>query len=440
MSLKATNLVRPNTYEIEIESTAEEFESAVESTYRKNRGRINVPGFRKGKAPRKMIEKLYGETVFYDDAINSMVPTVVAPAVEETKLELVGRPEIDVTSISRENGVAFKVTVTVKPEVKVEGYKGIKIEKYPEEVTDKDVENAILEERKKNARIIAAEDREAQDGDTVNIDFKGFVDGEQFEGGTEEGYDLKLGSKAFIPGFEDQIVGKKAGEEFSINVTFPENYQMEEIAGKEATFEIKLNSVSYEELPEADDEFAQDISEFDTLDELKADIRSKLTEGAAKRAKSINTESMFAELAKLVEGDIPEVMYEEQIDRYMSDFERRLKAQNLTTEIYYAFSGQDEKAVRAQYKDAAEKSVKVSLALEYIAKAENLEVSAEELEKEVAEIAENAKVPVDRVKQLISLDVVKNDLLMEKAKDLCMANVEYVEKKEEADSAAEKTE
>ena len=420
MSLKATNLVKPNTYEVEITSTAEEFENAIEQTYRRQRNRINVPGFRKGKAPRKMIEKLYGETVFYDDAINALINPVVIPAVEETGLELVDRPEIDVTSISREDGVVFKVTCITKPEITLEKYKGIEAVKESPAVSDKDVDDAIERERKKNARIIAV-DRAAENGDTANINFVGYIDGEAFEGGSEDNYDLALGSNTFIPGFEAQLVGHKAGDDVTVNVTFPEDYQMEEIAGKPAEFEVHINSVSTEELPELDDDFAMDVSEFDTLDEYKADLRKRLEENAAIRAEEITQDRVFTKLTEYVGGDIPEVMYEKRMDYHMEMFKRRIASQGISMEMYTMFSGQSEKDLREGYRANSIIQVKADLAFEYVAKAENLEVTADEIEAKFAEIAKDAGTTVEHAKAALSADTIKEELLIDKAKRLVFA-------------------
>lgn len=437
MSLKATNLIKPNTYEVLVESTAEEFEDALQKTFLKQRKRINVPGFRKGKATRKMIEKLYGETVFYDDAINSMVPVVVAPAVEEAGLELVATPAIDVTSISRENGVAFTVTCIVKPEITVSSYKGIEAEKFDRTVTDEDVDKALEDQRRKNARIITVEDRAAENGDTADIDYEGFIDGKAFEGGKEKGHSLKLGSKSFIPGFEEQIVGHTVGEEFAINVTFPEGYPMEEIAGKNAEFKIRLNGLTSEELPELDDDFAMDVSEFDTLEEFKKDIRANLEAQLSQRAQSIISDRVLTKLAENVEGEIPVEMYESRIDRMVDDFNRRIQGQGISPEMYYSFSGIDEKKQRETYRPQAEVSVKVGLALEYIAKTENLEVSQAEIDAEYEKLAKDAGITADKAKAAVPADVIKEDLLKEKAQKLVIDNAVLTDPAPAEEKAAE---
>ncbi|MCR5806035.1 MAG: trigger factor [Oscillospiraceae bacterium] len=422
MSLKSQNLISANTYELEIESTAEEFESAIEKAYKKNRNRINVPGFRKGKATRKMIEKLYGETVFYDDAINSMVPTVIAPAVESTDLELVAQPEIDVTSISKETGVVFKVKCITKPEIKLENYKGIEVERVDFTVTDEDVDKALEREQKKNARLITVEDRPAQKGDIANIDYEGFIDGVPFEGGSEKAYDLNLGNGRFIPGFEDQIVGHTPGEEFTINVTFPEDYQMEDVAGKNAEFSIRLNAIQVEELPALDDDFAMDVSEFDTLDEYKADIKKNLEETAVKNTEAANANKILEKLASMVEGEIPEVMFEDEIDKNVVEFKRRLEQQGMDIDMYSAFTGMGEDAIRDQYRERSQTVVKLRLAYEFIAKAENLTCTMEEIDAEYEVIANNNKVSADVIKKIISSDDIKKDILSTKAQKFVVDN------------------
>ncbi len=422
MSLISKNKTGANTYELEISCSGEQFESAIEKAYRKAKGRISVPGFRKGKATRKMIEKLYGETCFYDDAINNLVPEVIAPVIEEEKLELVDTPQIDVTSISKEDGVVFKVVCTVKPEITIEGYKGIEVEKAVREVSDEDVENELKRQQEKNGRLITIEDRAAEMGDTVNIDFEGFMDGKAFEGGSEKGFDLKLGSGNFIPGFEDQIAGHNKGEEFTINVTFPEGYQMTELAGKPAEFAIKLNEIQTTELPELDDDFAKDVSEFDTLDEYKADIRKRLEERAAANADAVTENRIYDALVEKMQGEIPEVMFEKEIDRLVQDFDIRLRQQNLDMNMYLAFSGMDENKFRETFREQAEKSVKVRLALESIAKAEDIKITPEEMTAEVEAIAKRYNISADRVRSIVNPADLAADLLVRNAGKLVKDN------------------
>ena len=415
MSLISKNQTGANTYELEISGTGEQFESAIEKAYHKAKGKISVPGFRKGKATRKMIEKIYGETCFYDDAINAMVPEIIVPVIEEEKLDLVDTPQIDVTSISKEDGVVFKVVCTVKPDVTLEGYKGIEVEKAVREITDEDVDADLKRQQEKNGRLVTVEDRAAELGDTVNIDFEGFMNGKAFDGGSEKGFDLKLGSGNFIPGFEDQIVGHKKGEEFTINVTFPEGYQMEELAGKPAEFAIKIHEIQMTELPELDDEFAKDVSEFDTLDEYKADIRKRLEERAAANADAVTENRIYDALVEKMQGEIPAVMFEKEIDRLVQDFDIRLRQQNLDMNMYLAFSGMDENKFRETFRDQAEKSVKIRLALEKVAKLEKLEVTPDDMNAEAEAIAKRYNISVERVRQIVNPADLAADLLVRNA-------------------------
>lgn len=418
MSLKSANKIETNIYELEVEATAEEFEAAVQTAYQKAKNKINVPGFRKGKAPRKMIEKLYGEACFYDDAVNAMVPDVVGAAIDEAGIELVDRPEIDVTSLSKEAGVSFKVKCTAKPEVEISDYKGIEVEKSVKTVTDEDVDNRLKSMQERNGRLITVEDRAVENGDTVVIDFEGFMDGKAFDGGKEDGFSLKIGSGQFIPGFEEQIIGKSTGEEFTINVTFPENYQMEELAGKPAEFRIKLHEIKATELPELDDDFAKDTSEFDTLDELKADVRKKLEESAEKNAEAAAENAVYDALIEKMSAEIPQVMFENKIDDMVKDFEIRLSQQGLDLPMYLSFTGMDEAAFRDTFKDQAEKTVKLRLALEKIAKLENIEVTDEQVMEELKKMSEAYKIPVNQLMSIVSPVTLRTDLVVTEASKL----------------------
>ena len=418
MALISKNNTAANTWELEVSGTAEQFEEAVESAYRKQRGRISVPGFRKGKATRKMIEKLYGESVFYDEAVNSMVNTVILPAVEEADLELVDTPKLDVKSISKEDGVKFTVTCTTKPEVTVENYKGIEVEKPAREVKDSDVEEELKRQREKNGRLITVEDRAAKEGDTVNIDFKGFIDGVPFEGGAEKGFDLKLGSGNFIPGFEAQVAGHITGEEFTIDVTFPEDYQMEEVAGKPAQFEIKLNEIKETELPELDDDFAKDVSEFDTLDEYKADVKKMLEERAKNNADVIAENRIFDAFEKLVQADVPAVMFDKEIDRHVEDFEQRLQSQGLDMQMYLTFSGMTMEQFRDSFRENSEKSVRTRLGLEKVAQAEGLTATEEKVEEEIKKLADRYNIDASAMRNYVDINALKADILVSEAADL----------------------
>ena len=418
MSLKSTNKIETNIYELEVEASAEEFESAVQAAYKKAKNKINVPGFRKGKAPRKMIEKLYGESCFYEDAVNAMVPFVVGKAIDEAGIEVVDRPEIDVTALSKDTGVAFKVKCIAKPEVEISDYKGIEVEKTVKTITDEDVDNQLKSMQERNGRLITIEDRAVENGDTVVIDFEGFMDGKAFDGGKEDGFSLKIGSGQFIPGFEEQIVGKSTGEDFTINVTFPEKYQMEELAGKPAEFKIKLHEIKATELPELDDDFAKDTSEFDTLDELKADLKKKLEDNASKNAEAAAENAVYDAVIAKMNAEIPQVMFEHKIDDMVRDFEMRLSQQGLDLPMYLSFTGMDEAAFRDTFKDQAEKTVKLRLALEQIAKLENIEVTDEQVMEELKKMSENYKLPLNQLMSVVSPATLKTDMLVTEASKL----------------------
>ncbi|MGN0675440.1 MAG: trigger factor [Oscillospiraceae bacterium] len=415
MSLVSTNKIDATKYELIINVDAEGFEKAVQDAYMKARKKINVNGFRKGKAPRKMIEQLYGENVFYEDAVNALVNTDVAPAVEETDYELVTAPDIEVTSINKNDGVSFKVTVTVKPEVEISDYKGIEVDKTVNAVTDEDVDKQIQALRERNGRLVTVEDRAAENGDIAVIDFEGFKDGVAFDGGKDSNYELALGSNTFVPGFEEQIVGKKTGEEFTINVTFPENYQMEELAGQPCEFKIKLNEIKAKELPELDDEFVKDATEFDTLDELKNDLKTKLEERAAKNAEIEADNKLFESLIGKMTADIPQVMFENKIDEMVRDFEMRLSQQGLNMEMYLMYTNMDMPAFRKTFEAQAQNQVKVRLALEKIAELENVEVTDAQVEEEINRIAEQYNLTADKVKSIVSPKSIKADLMVAEA-------------------------
>lgn len=415
MSLVSNNKTAANTYVLEISADAAQFEEAVEKAYRKAKKNIAVKGFRKGNAPRKMVEKLYGENVFWEDAVNELIPVVVAPAVEEAGIKLVANPEINVNSINKNDGVVYEVTCTAKPEVEVFDYKGIEVKKTVEEVTDEKIDKAIEALRERNGRLVTVEGRAAQNGDVAVIDFEGFKDGVAFDGGSEKNYELNLGSGQFIPGFEDQIVGKNAGEEFTINVTFPENYQMKELAGQPAEFKIKLHELRAKELPELDDEFVKDATDFDTLDELKADYRKKLEENAEKAAENAADNQLYEALIGKMTAEIPQVMFEAQIDEMVRNFEMQLSQQGLTLDLYLTYTGMQMADFRKTFADRAEKEVKIRLALEKIAELENVEISDEKADEEYTKIAEQYNMPVDQVKVYISVEGLKADMKVAEA-------------------------
>lgn len=418
MSLKATNNVETNKYELEIEISAEDFEAAIEKAYLKARKNIAMPGFRKGKAPRKLIEKEYGEQVFFEDAVNLLYAPVVNGAVEESGLELVTRPEVEVTEISKENGVKLKATCITKPEVEVKDYKGIEVEKVVNPVTDEDINKQLDALREKNVTVETVDDRAAENGDDVVIDFEGFKDDVAFEGGKAEDFTLSLGSGQFIPGFEDQIVGHNAGEDFDINVTFPDEYQVKELAGAPAVFKIKLKSISKKVMPELDDDMVKDSTEFDTVDEYKADVKKKLEEANEKHADSEVEAKIFDKVIENMTAEIPQVMFDNRVNEMISELEQRLALQGISLDLYMQYTGQTIDTVKKAYAEQAEKQVKLRLALEKIAKLENIEVTEDELKAEFDKLAEAYKLDVDQIKQFIHDDDLKKDIAVGKAVDL----------------------
>lgn len=418
MSLKATNNVETNKYELEIEISAEDFEAAIEKAYLKARKNIAMPGFRKGKAPRKLIEKEYGEQVFFEDAVNLLYAPVVNGAVEESGLELVTRPEVEVTEISKENGVKLKATCITKPEVEVKDYKGIEVEKVVNPVTDEDINKQLDALREKNVTVETVDDRAAENGDDVVIDFEGFKDDVAFEGGKAEDFTLSLGSGQFIPGFEDQIVGHNAGEDFDINVTFPEEYQVKELAGAPAVFKIKLKSISKKVMPELDDDMVKDSTEFDTVDEYKADVKKKLEEANEKHADSEVEAKIFDKVIENMTAEIPQVMFDNRVNEMVSELEQRLAPQGISLDLYMQYTGQTMDTVKKAYAEQAEKQVKLRLALEKIAKLESIEVTEDELKAEFDKLAEAYKLDVDQIKQFIHDDDLKKDIAVGKAVDL----------------------
>ena len=416
MQLKGIEKKETNQVELTISVDKEEFDKAMNQAYRKNVGKMNVPGFRKGKAPRKIIEKMYGEGVFFEDAVNACYPAAYDAAVAEAKIEPVDHPEVTVDELSPE-GFTFKALVTVKPEVKISDYKGLIVEKSRVSVTEKDVKEELNRMADRNARLETV-DRPVKDGDTVTLDFEGFVDGVAFEGGKGENYTLGVGSGMFIPGFEEQIVGKKAEEPFDVNVTFPEQYQAAELAGKPAVFKCLVHEVKETQKPALDDEFAKDVSEFDTLDELKADLKVKIKENKERAAEDEYDEKLIDAMLEHFEAEIPEVMFEAQIDRIVEDFGYKLSMQGMGLDTYLQMNDMPMESFRKLFREQTEKQVKVRLALEAIAAQENLEVSEEELDKEFASLAEQNNLPADRVKQLLPAESLRGDLLTQKAVEL----------------------
>ena len=418
MSLKNANKVDTNRVELEIEVDAGRFEAAVNDAYKKNVRKMNIPGFRKGKAPRHLVEKLYGTGVFYEDAVNAVYPSALDEAIKESGYEYVeDKIDFDVTSVGPE-GLQFKATITVKPEVELDAYKGLKAEKKAVEVTDADVEEELHKLQDRQSRLVTVEDRAAEMGDTVTFDFEGRVDGELFEGGKAENYTLTLGSGQFIPGFEEQLVGKKADEECDVEVTFPEDYHAAELAGKPAVFHCKMHEIKVKELPELNDDFAKDCSEFDTLDELKADLRKNIEHRREHEAEDAFESELLEQLVAGFKAEVPEAMYEHRVEDSVRDFDYRLQSQGLNLDTYLQYTGMDHDAFRNGFREQAEKQVKIRLALEKIAELENIVPTAEEVEAEFAKMAEQYKMDVEKVKSLIDEKSLSKDLAVGKAMDL----------------------
>ncbi len=418
MSLKATNNVAVNKYELEIEVSAEDFEAALQKAYLKARKNIQMPGFRKGKAPRKLIEREYGEQVFFEDAVNLIYADVVNGAVEESGLTLVARPDVEVTAISKAEGVKIKATCVTKPEVEIKDYKGIEVTRTVKEVTDEDIDAQLNTLREKNVTVETVDDRAAENGDDVVIDFEGFKDGVAFDGGKAEDFTLTLGSGQFIPGFEDQIVGHNAGESFEINVTFPEEYQVEELKGAPAVFKINLKSISKKVLPEIDDEMIKDSTEFETLDEYKEDVKKKLAEANEKQADREVESAIFDVVIEKLEGEIPQEMYDNRVNEMVQELEQRLRAQGMSLDLYMQYTGQSLDTVKKTYEEQANKQVKLRLALEKIAQLENIEVSDEELDEELTKISEQYGVEKEQIKQIVAEEDLRRDVAVGKASEL----------------------
>ncbi len=426
MSLISANKVETNTYELAVSVGAEEFKKGIDKTYKKTVKNITVPGFRKGKAPKSIIEKMYGESVFFEDTVNDMYPEAYTKAVEEAGIDPVDRPEIEITEVSAE-GFTFKAKVTVRPEVTVKKYKGLKATKTPVSISDEQVNEEIAKLQERNGRMVTVEGRAAKDGDNTIIDFEGFVDEVPFEGGKGERFDLKLGSGQFIPGFEEQIVGKNVGEEFDVNVTFPEDYQAQELAGKAAVFKCKLHEIKEKELPELDDEFAKDVSEFDTLDELKKDLHAKLTEVAEKDAETAVEEQLVDQIVDSMEAEIPQCMVDQKTEEMLQNFDYRLQSQGINLDMYMKYTGFSIDAFKETYKEQALKQVKIRLALEEIVKLEKIEPTEEELNAEYERLSANYSIEIEKIRELIPAEDIKLDIAVNKAIDLVKSSAEVSE-------------
>ena len=422
MSLKSSNKVETNRYELEIEIAAEDFEKAVNKAFKKNVKKISVPGFRKGKAPRAFIEKYYGENVFYEDAVNGIYPSALQDAIDEAGLDVINdKIDFDVVKIGKD-GFDFKAVVTVKPEVEIENYKGIEVEHKPVEVTEDDINKEIDRVRERNSRLVTVEGRSTQESDIAVFDFKGFVDGKAFEGGEAENYSLKLGSGQFIPGFEDQMIGHNQGEEFEVNVTFPESYQEASLAGKPAVFKIKLHEIKNRELPELDDEFAKDVSEFDTLAEYRESVKKQLLDLKQRESDMDADDQMIDKVIELLKAEIPEAMFENKVEDIMRDFAYKLQSQGLTLDSYMKYTGLDNSAFKTQFRPQAERQVKLRLALDKIAELENISATPEELEEKYKSFAEQYKVDIEKIKEIVKEKDLLADIAAEKAVDFLREN------------------
>ena len=422
MSLKSQNKIDTNRVELEVVVDAETFEKGLAAAFKKQSKKISIPGFRKGKAPRAFVEKYFGKEVFYEDAVNALYPDALDEAVKEAGLEVIqDKIDFDVKEVGPQ-GFTFTAALTTKPEVTIENYKGIEAVKKSAEVTDEDIDAEIKKVQERNSRMVTVEDRAAQNDDIAVIDFEGFLDGEPFEGVKGENYSLTLGSGQFIPGFEEQIVGHNTGDEFEVNVTFPEDYQAEELKGKATTFKCKLHEIKMKELPEVDDEFVKDVSEFDTLADYKEDLKKKLAESKEKEAADDLENQLIDKLVELVQGEIPEAMYENKIADSIREFGYRLQSQGLNLDTYMKYTGMNVDQMKEGFRPQAERQVKLRLALEKIAALEELKAGEEDLNQEYQKIAEQYKMEADKIKELIPAAELEKDICVEKAINLVRDN------------------
>ncbi|MDM5315682.1 trigger factor [Fictibacillus sp. b24] len=410
---------------VEVEAT--EVDTALDQAFKKVVKQVNVPGFRKGKMPRRLFEQRFGVESLYQDALDILLPKAYGDAVQETGIEPVDRPEVDIEKMEQGSNLVFTAKVTVKPEVKLGDYKGLEVEKTETEVTDEDVQDELIRLLEQQAELVVKEEGTVENGDTVNIDFEGFVDGEAFEGGKAENYSLEIGSGSFIPGFEEQLVGEKAGAEKDVNVNFPEEYHAEELAGKPAVFKVKIHDIKSKQLPELNDEFAKEAEgDAETLEDLKKELRTKLEESKKQEAENKTRETVIEKASENAELDIPEAMVNTELDRMVQEFGQRLQMQGMNLDLYYQFSGTSEEALREQMKEDAGKRVRTNLVLEAIVEAENIEVSEEEIDAELSKMAEMYKMEVEQIKQMLAMqggnDAVAADLKVRKAIDFLVEN------------------
>ncbi len=415
MEIVSKNNTAVNTYALEIKFGADEFETAINAAYNRQKSKISVPGFRKGKAPRKIIESKFGESVFFEEAVDILYKENIDKLVEDFEKEVVDIQNSEITEVNKENGVTLKTEFITKPDVEISDYKGLKIKKTVKTVTDEDISKELDNMRERVARLVSVEDRVVENGDTAVIDFEGFVDGVAFENGKGEKFPLEIGSNTFIPGFEEQIVGKNIGDEFDVNVTFPEDYQEESLKGKPAVFKCKLHEIKSKEMPELNDDFVKDVSEKDTVDELKADIREKLEKKNAEDSENEADAALMDAMLANMKVEIPQAMFERHIDDRIREWSARTR---ISVQDYLKYTGMTAVQFRANFEESSKRQVRMRLALEKIAELENLEVSQEEVDKEIADLAEQYKVDAEKVKQLIPEKTIISDLKIEKALDL----------------------
>ncbi|WP_321010183.1 trigger factor [Hungatella effluvii] len=428
MSLQVEKLEK-NMAKLTVEVPAEQFEKALTTAFNKNKSRFNIPGFRKGKAPQAMVEKMYGVEVLYEDAINEALDATYGDAVTESELDVVSRPEIDVVQVEKGKELIYTATVAVKPEVTLGEYKGIEVEKASAEVSDEDIEAELKKVQEQNSRLITVEDRAVEDGDQTVVDFEGFVDGTPFEGGKGEDYPLTVGSHSFIDTFEEQLIGKNIGEECEVNVTFPEEYHAKELAGKPAVFKVTVKEIKRKELPELNDEFAGEVSEFETLEEYKNDVKAKLSLTKQKEAATENENHVVDKVVENATMDIPEPMIDSQVNNMVNDYARRMQSQGLSLEQYMQFTGMTIDTLKEQMKPQAVKRIQTRLVLEAIVKAENITVSDEAVEKEIADMAESYKMEVAQIKEYMGengIEQMKEDLAVQEAVDFLVAEAKLV--------------
>ena len=428
MSVQVEKLEK-NMAKLTVEVSQEQFQDAMKKAFNKNKNRFNIPGFRRGKAPMSMIEKMYGEGVFYEDAADEAINATCMDAMNESGLDIVSRPEVTVEQIGKDKPFIYSALVAVKPEVTLGAYKGVEVQKADAEVTDADVEAELKRVQDQNARLVTVEDRPVADGDQTVIDFEGYVDGETFDGGSAEDFQLTIGSHAFIDTFEEQLIGKNIGEECEVNVTFPTEYHAKELAGKPAMFKVTVKEIKVKELPELDDEFASEVSEFETLDEYKEDIKAKLSERKQKAAASENENRVVDKVVENASMEIPDRMLDGQIDNMVQEMARNMESQGLSMDLYLKYTGMTSEQIREQMRPQAEKRIKTRLTLEAVVKAENIQVSDERLDEEIAKMAESYKMEADKLKEYMTdrdKDQMKEDIAVQEAVDFLVAEAKLV--------------